>query len=91
MTGKRKGKPPKRGSNIALYTHPHHRPHALDSSRLAVLEVITRHETRSSTVPAHNLRLPPPVVLQAQDSEDVAFTEGQFFGDGGLVHVHSAS
>jgi hypothetical protein len=29
--------------------------------------------------------------LQAQDSEDVAFAEGQFFGDGGLVHVHSAS
>ena len=60
-----------------------------DSS--AVLKVIARDKTRSSAVAANDFGFPPAVVLQAQDGEDVAFAEGEFFGDGGLVHVHSAS
>ena len=56
----------------------------------AVLEVVAGDKTRSAAVAADDLGLPPAVVLQAQDSEDVALAEGEFFGDGGLVHVHCA-
>ena len=56
----------------------------------AVLEVVARDKTGSAAVAADDLGLPPAVVLQAQDGEDVAFAEGEFFGDGGLVHVHCA-
>jgi hypothetical protein len=48
---------------------------SLDSRWSAILEVVTRYKTRSSTVPANNLRFPPAVILQAQDSEDVSLAE----------------
>jgi hypothetical protein len=61
------------------------------TSQSAILQIIARHKPRPPTITSHNLRLPPPVVLQAQHGEDVAFAERQFFRDGGLVHVHCAS
>ena len=56
----------------------------------AVLQVVAGDKTWSAAVAADDLGLPPAIVLQAQDGEDVAFAEGEFFRDGGLVHVHCA-
>ena len=56
----------------------------------AVLQVVAGDETWSAAVATDDFGFPPPVVLQAQHGEDVAFAERQFFGDGGLVHVHCA-
>lgn len=70
-------------------SHSHHPIiRRMDSSQSAVLQVVARHKTRPSTVSADDLRLPPAVVLQAQNSEDVTFAKGQLFRDCGLVHVH---
>lgn len=52
---------------------------------LRIRQIITRHQPPPS--PAHNLRFPPPIILQAQYGEGVALVEGEFFGDGGLVYV----
>ena len=61
-----------------------------DAPSSAVLQVVAGDKAGSAAVTADDLGLPPAVVLQAQDGEDVAFAEGEFFGDGGLVHVHCA-
>lgn len=47
---------------------------AIEVPRSAVLQIIARNKTRSAAL-AHNLSLPPAVVLQAQDREDIAFAE----------------
>jgi len=57
---------------------------------LTVLEVIRRHEP-AATFLAHDLCLPPPVVLKAQHSEDVAFCEAELLGDLCRVQVHRTS
>lgn len=59
---------------------------ALRSTRL---QIITRHQTRAPILP-HNLSLPPPIILQSQHSEDIAFAEGELFGYLGVIHVHCA-
>jgi hypothetical protein len=57
----------------------------------AVFQIIARDETGSATIATNDLSLPPPVVLQTQDSENVAFAERKLFRNSGLVHVHGAS
>lgn len=46
-----------------------------DACSSAILQVVARDETWSAAVAADDLGLPPAVVLQSQDSEDVAFAE----------------
>lgn len=58
-------------------------------SSLAVLEIVRGHET-SPAVFTHYLCLPPAVVLEAEDGENIALCEGEFFGDLCGVQVHGS-
>lgn len=51
------------------------------------LQVVARDQPALAAAPVH-LGLPPPVVLVAEDREDVALVEPELLGDGCLVHVH---
>lgn len=62
---------------------------ALDAGTfLNHLQVVARDQPALAVASVH-LGLPPPVVLVAEDREDVALVESELFGDGCLVHVHS--
>lgn len=54
-----------------------------------ILQIIRRHKPTTAIFP-NDLGLPPPIVLQAEDGEDVAFREGEFLGDLRVVEVHGA-
>jgi len=58
--------------------------------RLTLLQIIARHKSASVAL-TRELRLPPAIVLEPQDGEDVALAEAELFGDRGLVQVHGAS
>ena len=51
------------------------------------LEIITRDQTSPARL-SRDLCLPPPVVLQPQDGQDVALGETELLGNGGAVQVH---
>ena len=53
---------------------------------LTCLQVITRHQPRPALFPRH-LRLPPTIVLQSNDSQNIAFGKGELFRDSSAVHV----
>lgn len=57
---------------------------------LARLQIITRYQT-PSTLFTTDFRLPPPIILMSQYSEDFSLRETQFFRDLGLVYIHCPS
>lgn len=54
---------------------------------LTILQVVTRHQTRRITL-AHNLCLPPSIILVPRHRQDISLGKGELFRDGALVHVH---
>lgn len=51
------------------------------------LQVVTWHQAGASGR-GRDFGLPPSIILESNDREDIALGEAQFFGDGGRVAVH---
>ena len=57
-------------------------------SRLARLQIVTRHKSASHL--ALHFRLPPAIILMAQDGEDVALCEPELLRDSGAIQIQSS-
>ena len=72
---KKKSRKRKHGEGAPVQRAKRQWERSWDACSSAILQVVARDETWSAAVAADDFGLPPAVVLQTQDSEDVAFAE----------------